>query len=58
MLAMARQAPVDESDEERDVHRVKTISDGESKMNEPQQVGRERRSSTPVSVAQSNVPVV
>jgi hypothetical protein len=52
MLAMARQAPVDESDEERDVQRAENISDGESEMDEPQQVARERRSSTPISVAQ------
>jgi hypothetical protein len=37
------------------VQRVEKISDCESEMNEPQQVGRERRSSTPVSVARRNV---
>jgi hypothetical protein len=37
------------------VQRAEKISDGESEMNEPQQVGRERRSSTPVSVARRNV---
>jgi hypothetical protein len=52
MLARARQAPVDDSDEERDVQRGENISDGESETKEPQQVGRERRSSTPVSFAQ------
>jgi hypothetical protein len=56
MLAMARHSSVDESDEERDVQRAENISDSESEMNEPQQVGRERRSSTPVSVAHRNVP--
>jgi hypothetical protein len=56
MLAMERQAPVDESDEERDVHRAENISDGENRMNELQKVGRECRSSTPVSVAQRNIP--
>jgi hypothetical protein len=56
MLAMARQAPVDESDEERDFQREENTSDSESEIDEPQKVGRERRSSTPVSVAQRNVP--
>ena len=56
ILAMARQAPVDDRVEERDVQRAETISDEESEMNEPQHVGRERRSSTPVSVAQKHVP--
>jgi hypothetical protein len=56
MLAMARHSSVYESDEERDVKRAENISDGESEMKEPLQVGRERRSSTPVSVAQRNVP--
>jgi hypothetical protein len=56
MLAIARQAPVDESDEERDGQGAEDITDGESEMNDPQQVERECQSSTPVSVAQKKVP--
>jgi hypothetical protein len=55
-LAMARQAPVDESDDAREVQSVEDDSDGGSGTNEPQEVARERRSSTPVSVAHRNVP--
>jgi hypothetical protein len=53
---MARQAPVDESDDAREVQSVEDDIDGGSGTNEPQEVARERRSSTPVSVAHRNVP--
>jgi hypothetical protein len=55
-LAMARQAPVDESDDASEVQSVEDDSDGGSEKNEPQEVARERRSSTRVSVAHNNVP--
>jgi hypothetical protein len=53
---MARQAPEDESDDAREVRSVEDDSDGGSGTDEPQEVARERRSSTPVSVAHRNVP--
>jgi hypothetical protein len=53
---MVRQAPVDESDDTREVQSVEDDSDGGSGTNEPQEVARERRSSTPVSVVLRNVP--
>jgi hypothetical protein len=56
MLAMARQAPVDESDDARKLQSLEDHSDGGSGTNDPQQVERERRSSTPVSVAHKNLP--
>jgi hypothetical protein len=55
-LAMARQAPVDESDDARESQSVEDDSDGGSGTNEPQEVARERPSSTPVSVAHREVP--
>jgi hypothetical protein len=56
MLAMARQAPVDESNDARKLQSVGDHSDGSSGTNEPQKVQRERRSSTHVSVAHRNLP--
>jgi hypothetical protein len=53
---MARQAPVDESDDARELQSVEDHSDRGSGTNDPQQVERERRSSTPVSVAHKNLP--
>jgi hypothetical protein len=53
---MARQAPVDKSDDAREVQSVEDDSDGGSGTNELQQVVRERRISTPVSVARRNLP--
>jgi hypothetical protein len=45
-LAMARQAPVDASDDAREVQSVEDDSDGGRGTNEPQEVARERQSST------------
>jgi hypothetical protein len=48
-LAMARQAPVDESDDAREVQSVEDDSGGGSETNEPQEVAGVRRSSRATS---------
>jgi hypothetical protein len=54
--ARPRRAPVDESDDARAAQSVEVDSDGGSGANEPEEIEREPRSSTPVSVAHRNVP--
>jgi hypothetical protein len=46
---------VDESDDAREGQSIEDNSDGGSGTNEPQQVERERRISTPLSVARRNL---